>query len=146
MVRMVLAIVAIACSATAVLAQQNPIEVRQNLMKRNNDNAKVVTAITKGEAPFDAAKVNAAYTDWADTAKKLPDLFPDDSKTGNKTRASPKIWENRADFNAKIADFAKVVADSKAQATTEAGLKASFPAVIKSCDNCHDTYRTARQP
>jgi cytochrome c556 len=146
MIRTLLAAAAIAVGTTAVFAQQNVIEIRQNLMKRNNDDAKVVSAMAKGETPFDATRVSAAYAEWADTAKKLPDLFPDDSKTGNKTRSSPKIWEDRAGFNAKIADFAKVVADSGAQAKTAEGLKASFPNVTKSCDGCHETYRTPRVP
>jgi cytochrome c556 len=146
MLRSVIAIVAIACSATAVLAQETPIEVRQKLMKRNNEHAKTVSAMAKGEAAFDAAKVNAAYTDWTDTAKKLPDLFPDNSKTGNKTRAKPEIWTNAADFKVKIADFAKVVADTKTEASTAAGVKTAFSKLIKACDGCHDTFRASRQP
>jgi cytochrome c556 len=143
---MILAITALALSATVTMAQENPIEVRQNLMKRNNDNAKTVSAMAKGEAPFDAAKVNAAYTDWSDTAKKLPDLFPDNSKTGNKTRAKPEIWTKAADFKMRIADFAKVVADTKTEASTAAGVKTAFPKVIKACDNCHEAFRAPRQP
>jgi cytochrome c556 len=144
MVRLMLAAAAVVLGATAVLAQTNVIETRQNLMKRNNDNAKIVSAMAKGEAPFDAAKVAAAYADWEDTAKKLPDLFPDNSKTGNKTRAKPEIWTNAADFKAKIADFAKTVADTKAEASTAAGVKTAFPKIIKTCDNCHDANRAPR--
>jgi cytochrome c556 len=145
MLRTVLAVAAIVLGATAVLAQQNPIEVRQELMKHNDEYHKALRAMTKGEAPFDAAKVNAAYANWSDTATKLPGLFPDDSKTGNKTRALPKIWETRADFDAKIAAFAKVVADTKTQVATAEGLNAGFPNVSKACDNCHETYRARRE-
>jgi cytochrome c556 len=28
----------------------------------------------RGQAPFDAAKVDAAFAQWADTAQKLPGL------------------------------------------------------------------------
>jgi cytochrome c556 len=145
MVRTVFAVALVALGATAVLAQQNPIEIRQGLMKRNDEHHKALRAMTKGEVPFDAAKVDAAYANWSDTAAKLPGLFPDNSKTGNKTRAAPKIWENRADFDAKIAAFAKVVADSKAQVATLDGLKAGYPGVAKACDNCHETYRLKRE-
>ena len=144
MIRLVLAAAVVALGATAVLAQSNVIETRQNLMKRNNDNAKIVSAMAKGEAAFDAAKVATAYSDWQDTAKKLPDMFPDNSKTGNKTRAKPEIWTNRPDFLAKVNDFAKAVAETKAEASTAAGVKTAFPKIIKTCDNCHEAFRAPR--
>src|SRR5581483_3818239 len=78
LVRLMFAAALVALGATAVLAEENIIEVRQNLMKRNNDDAKAVSAIAKG-APFDAAAVQKAAADWAEAATKLPTLFPDDS-------------------------------------------------------------------
>jgi cytochrome c556 len=136
---------AIALAATTVVAQQNPIETRQNIMKRQDDDLKVLNAMVKGQAPFDAGKVSAIHTGFADGAAKLRDLFPDDSQTGNKTRASPKIWENRSDFDAKLADFTKAIADAKAQSATADGAKTGFENVVKACDNCHQTYRLRRQ-
>ena len=52
------------------------------LMKENNDNAKVVVQMMRGQQPFDPKAVEAAFAQWADTAQKLPGLFPDNSKTG----------------------------------------------------------------
>ena len=66
--------------------------------------------MVKGEAPFDAAAVNAAFTQWSETAAALPKLFPDNSKTGGETRALPKIWDDREGFDAQIAAFAKASA------------------------------------
>ncbi len=130
----------------AVVAQSNPIAARMALMKANNDNARTVGEMIRGQAPFDAAKVEAAFAQWADTAQKLPGLFPDDSKTGDKTRAAPKIWQAKADFDAKAAAFAKAVADNRAKSVASLdGLKASYPAVSKACSNCHEDYRLARQ-
>ena len=140
--RLVLAVAAIALGATAVAAQNaSVIKARQEIMKGNIKHARDLTAMVKGQAPFDAAKASAAFSDFAAAAKKLPTAFPDDSKTGEKTRASAKIWENRADFNAKIAGFAKAVADNTDKAKTLDGLKAALPVVGKACANCHDTYR-----
>ncbi|MGB8041757.1 MAG: cytochrome c, partial [Pseudolabrys sp.] len=87
-----LAAVFVALGAGTVLAQSDPIAARMALMKGNNDNANAVVQMMKGQAPFDAAKVDAAFAQWADTAQKLPGLFPDNSKTGQKTRAASKIW------------------------------------------------------
>ena len=85
-------------------------------MKENNKHAIIVVRMMRGQAPFDAAAVDAAFAQWADTAQKLPGLFPDNSKTGGDNRASPKIWLNKKDFDAKAAAFAKAVAENRDKA------------------------------
>jgi cytochrome c556 len=138
--------IATALGMVSVIAQSNPIAARMALMKANNDNARTVGEMIRGQATFDATKVEAAFAQWADTAQKLPGLFPDDSKTGDKTRAAPKIWQTKADFDAKAAAFAKAVADNRAKSVASLdGLKASYPAVSMACSNCHEDYRLARQ-
>ena len=82
-----LAAVVVVLGAGAVIAQSD-LATRMALMKGNDDNARVVVQMMRGQAPFDAAKADAAFAQWADTAQKLPGLFPDNSKTGQKTRAS----------------------------------------------------------
>ena len=141
-----LAAVFVALGAGAVLAQSDPIAARMALMKGNNDNANVVVQMMKGQAPFDAAKVDAAFAQWADTAQKLPGLFPDDSKIGQKTRAASKIWVTKADFDTKAAEFGKVVAENRDKAKGSLdGLRAAIPLVGNACDNCHKEYRLAKQ-
>jgi cytochrome c556 len=135
-----------ACGTGAVIAQSDPIKARQALMKANGQNAGIVVKMVKGQAPFDAAKVDAAFAQWAETAQKLPGLFPSNSKTGEKTRAAPKIWQTKADFDAKAAAFAKVVADNRDKAKGSLdGLKVAVAAVGKACDNCHEDYRLPEQ-
>lgn len=73
-----LALVIVVLGAGAVVAQSDPIAARMALMKGNQDNAEIAVHMMRGQAPFDAAKVDAAFAQWADTAKKLPGLFPDD--------------------------------------------------------------------
>jgi cytochrome c556 len=132
--------------AGAVVAQTDPIAARMALMKGNNDNAIVVVQMVKGQSAFDARKVDAAFAQWAETAQKLPGLFPDNSKTGQKTRAAPKIWMTKADFDAKAAEFAKVVAGNRDKAKASlVGLRAAVPVVADACDNCHKDYRLAKQ-
>jgi len=137
---------AVASSATIVLAQQNPILARQEIMKKSDDDLKALSRVMRGEAPFDAAKAKAAYASMEDSYKKVQGLFPDNSKTGDKNRASPKIWENRADFDNKMAAFIKVAGEAKTKATNEEAFKTVHQAVIKGCDNCHADYRMRRQP
>ncbi|MGA8998992.1 MAG: cytochrome c [Pseudolabrys sp.] len=141
-----LAAVFVALGVGAVLAQSDPIAARMALMKGNNDNANAVVQMMKGQAPFDAAKVDAAFAQWADTAQKLPGLFPDNSKTGQKTRAASKIWVTKVDFDTKAAEFGKVVAENRDKAKGSLdGLRAAIPLVGNACDNCHKEYRLAKQ-
>jgi cytochrome c556 len=132
--------------ASAVIAQSDPIAARMALMKGNNDNAAIAVKMMRGQASFDAAKVDAAFAQWADTAQKLPGLFPDNSKTGRKTRAAPKIWVTKADFDAKAAEFGKAVAENRDKAKSSLdGLRAAIPIVGNACDNCHKDYRLAKE-
>ena len=144
--RTALASVVMASATSAVIAQSDVIATRKNLMKENDQNARIVVQMMRGRAPFDAGKIDAAFAQWADTANRLPGLFPDSSKTGGKTLASPKIWQAKSDFDAKAAAFGKAVADNRDKAKASAnGLKAAVSAVGRACDNCHEDYRLTEQ-
>jgi len=128
----------------AVWAQQDTVKEVQTLMKGNGKNAGAVAAMVKGEKPYDQATVDTALAQFEDTAKKLPNLFPASAK-GMKPEGdystSPKVWEDKAGFDAKVASFAKVVAEAKGKIKDLDTLKASFPAVGKECGGCHETFR-----
>jgi cytochrome c556 len=146
LLRTAVATLGIVLSVGAVIAQSDPIAARMALMKGNNDNARAMIQTIRGQKLFDGAAVEAAFAQWAETAQKLPGLFPENSKTGEKTRATPKIWENKKDFDEKAAAFGKAVADTRAQAVASLdGLKAAIPVVGKACDNCHEDYRAPQQ-
>ena len=141
-----LAVILVATGVGAVVAKSDPIATRMSLMKENDQNAIIVVRMMRGLAPFDAAKVDAAFAQWADTARKFPGLFPDNSKTGQNTRAAPKIWMTRADFDAKAAALGRAVAENREKAKSSLdGLRAAIPAVGKACDACHKDYRLSRQ-
>ena len=141
-----LAVILVATGVGAVVAQSDPIATRMSLMKENDQNAIIVVRMMRGLAPFDAAKVDAAFAQWADTARKFPGLFPDNSKTGQNTRAAPKVWMTKADFDAKAAALGKAVAENREKAKSSLdGLRAAIPAVGKACDACHKDYRLSRQ-
>jgi cytochrome c556 len=141
-----LACLGLAVSAAAVLAQSDPVKQREDLMKQNEEGAKTAVAMMRGQRPFDGKAVDAAFAQWADTAQKLPGLFPEGSKTGGDNRASPKIWVNKKDFDAKAAAFGKAVAENRAKAVGSVdGLKAAIPAIGDACDNCHKDYRLSHR-
>jgi len=141
----VLAAVAVAAlGTTAVLAQQDPIAARQELMKANGAAAKKGAAMAKGEAPFDLAEAKKIFATFENAAAKMPDLFPPNSTTGHDTTAAPKIWQNMADFKAR---FVKLSADAKAAEASVKDLdtfKTAFGALGKDCGGCHQEYRVKK--
>jgi cytochrome c556 len=143
MIRTVLVTAVVAFGVTAVVAQTDPIAARKDLMKQNNKYAKAVNAMVKGEEPFTSETVAAAFTNWENAATQFGKLFPDNSKEGGNTRSKAAIWQNRKDFDAKLAVFAKAVAEGKPKANSLDGLKAAMPAINDGCNNCHELYRAA---
>jgi cytochrome c556 len=128
----------------AVAAQQDLVKQAQTVMKGNGKNAGIMAAMVKGEKPYDQAAVDAALAQLDDTAKKLPTLFPESIKglkADGDYSASPKIWEDKAGFDAHIASFAKVVTEAKTQIKDLDTLKATLPLIGKQCGGCHETYR-----
>ena len=128
----------------AVWAQQDSVKEVQSLMKGNGKNAGAMSAMVKGEKPYDQATVDSALAQFEVTAKKLPNLFPASAKgvkLDGDYSTSPKVWEDRAGFDAKIASFAKVVGEAKTKIKDLDSLKATMPAIGRECGGCHETYR-----
>ena len=143
--RSVLVAGALLLGVSAVAAQQELVKQGQALMKANGKNlGGVLSAMAKGEKPYDQAAVDAALAQLADTAKKLPTLFPDSVKglkADGDYSASTTIWEDTAGFAASIATFAKAVTDAKGSIRNLDTLKATLPSIGKSCSGCHETFR-----
>lgn len=145
MKRIVLAAAAMLIGIGTVAAQQDLVNQAQTLMKANGKNmGGVLSAMAKGDKPYDQAAIDAALTQMGDTAQKLPTLYPDSTK-GLKAQGdyspSAKVWENKADFAAHSASFAKAVAEAKAKIKDLDSLKATIPAIGKECSGCHETFR-----
>jgi cytochrome c556 len=144
MMRNVVIVGTLLLGIVSVAAQQDQVKQTQLVMKGNGKNAGALSAMVKGEKPYDQAAVDAALAQFDDTAKKLPTLFPDSIKglkADGDYSSSSKIWEDKAGFNEHIASFAKVVADAKGKITDLDTLKATFPTIGKQCGACHETYR-----
>ena len=97
----VFAVLLLSVTAAAAQSCEDVIDKRQTLMKKSGAEAKIGTAMIKGERPFDLAKVQEIYAAFAEDAKQMPTLFPDCSKTGHKTTAAPAIWQKMDDFKAR---------------------------------------------
>jgi len=144
MIRTALVVGALVLGVGAVMAQQDLVKQNQDTMKANAKNLGGMIAMVKGEKPYDQATVTAALAQLDETAKKLPTMFPDSIKgmnPGGDYEVSPKIWEDKAGFKARIEEFAKVVNEAAPKITNLDALKANAPAIGKACGNCHETFR-----
>ena len=141
MIRTTLVVAMFAFGATALVAQSDPIAARKALMKSNGDQNRVATDMLEAKRPFSLDDAKKVFATFAEAGEKAPALFPDDSKTGGDTAALPPIWENKADFNARLAKFAS---ESKAAMDATKDLdsfKIQITEVRKNCGGCHQTYR-----
>ena len=101
--------------------------------------------MAKGEAPFDAAKAQAVFKTYSDSAKKAQTLFPDTAKTGGETTAAPKIWEDMAGFKAAEDKFLANTKEAVASPPGDVdGLKAQLNTLGGDCGACHQSYRVKK--
>jgi cytochrome c556 len=145
MIRTIVASAALVIGISLVMAQGDPISQRRALMKSNSDATRTGAQMVKGEAPFDLAKAREVLQTYAVTADKMHTLYPENAKTGGETRASPKIWENQADFRKRFDDWAVEIKQASGQVKDLDSFKQAFGTVIKACDGCHETYRLPRR-
>lgn len=131
-------------AAGAAVAEGDAIAQRKAVLKGIGDATKPISAMLKGEAPYDNAQVQASLTVIADGAKKLPTLFPDNSKTGGDTAALPKVWEEKAKFDDLFGKLASAASDAKGTIKDDASLKANIRNVLGNCKTCHDDFRAKK--
>ena len=141
MIRTILLTAALAIGATAVIAQSDPIAERRNIMKGVGAATRTGNQMVRGETPFDLAKAKEVLQVYANAADKTHTFFPETAKTGGETTASPKIWENQAEFRARFDAWAKDIQQAAANTTDLESFKAAFGSVTKACNACHETYR-----
>ncbi len=138
----VASIAAVALGVSVAVAQQDVIKERKDIMKANGDQAKIGAAMMKGEQPYDQAAAQKIFATFADAAVKMPNLFPDNSKTGEDTAALPKIWEDMADFKARFVKFGDDAKAAESSVKDLDSFKTAFGNIGKNdCGGCHQLYR-----
>jgi cytochrome c556 len=147
MLRTMLAVV-IGLGVTAAVAQEDPIKARKAIMKTNGQQAKIVGDMAKGDTPFDLAAAQKALAAFQDAATKMPALYPDSSKAGDPSddyNASPKVWEDMADFKARFEKFGQDSKDAAASVKDLDSLKTAVGNIGKNdCGGCHQIYRVKK--
>jgi cytochrome c556 len=141
MIRPVIVTVAVALGVTAVVAQSDPIAERRNLMKAQGGAARTASQMLKGAEAYDPAKAKQIYDTFLTTTSKFATLFPDTSKTGGETTASPKLWADKAGFETAIKKFDADVKAAQTQTASLDAFKTGFGKVAENCQACHTAYR-----
>lgn len=135
-----ISILALAVSA----ASADPISDRQASMKERGKIVGTLSKMVKGEQEFDAALVLSSLQTLQENAEKfdVEALFPAGTETGGDTTAAPKIWEDKAGFNAAEDKYLADVKAANAAAPADLdALKAQLGAVGQNCASCHRTFR-----
>jgi cytochrome c556 len=141
-----LAVGASALAATSVIAADDPIAARQQIMKNNGAAMGILSKMAEGEVAFDATAAMLAFTTISSGSIGVGELFPEGSETGGQTRAAPAIWEDMDGFQATVAKFqADTAAALAAPPQSQDELVAARGAVGANCGGCHDKFRLAKQ-
>jgi cytochrome c556 len=104
----------------------------------------VILKMVKGEIPYNQSAVDAALKDLEASVPTIGNVFatnPKEDVVNATYGSSPKIWQNKADFDSKIPPVVKAIADVKGKITDVASLKVAYDSIQAKCTDCHETYR-----
>jgi cytochrome c556 len=134
------------CAGAAFAADMNSIQQRQACMKSNGKFMGELAAIMKGEKPYDAAVVTAAFAPMDSACANWEKFWGEDSKPGGATEtwAKAEIWTDTEGFK-KVGMDAYAAITALRATTDEAGFKAAFPAAGGGCKGCHDKFRRPKE-
>lgn len=131
--------------ALSHMVKEEPMQAfRQSYFTLLAMNFGPMTAMVKGEMPWDDAKMLSLAEDFAAIANvDVARAFGPGSDKGT-TRAKPEIWSNTDDFLEKYADLQTAADGLLAAAKT--GDKGAIGGAIKdaggTCKACHDEYKS----
>ena len=131
--------------AGAVMAQQEIAVQQDNLMRSQAKSLYgVILKMTKGDIPYNQKAVDEALTTLEADVAKIAKTFETNPKQDvvNATYgSSPKVWQQKADFESKIPPVQKAIAEVKGKITDVASLKTAYTSINDRCNDCHETYR-----
>ena len=118
------------------------VKERMDLMDTQKEAMKVIGAMAKGQAPFDAAKAAEAAGEIEETSKQIPELFPEGTH-GHPSEAKPEVWTKWDEFAADAEGLETAAKDLilALEAPGAPDWKPKFKGVIDACKTCHKTFR-----
>jgi cytochrome c556 len=128
--------------ASAQTAQQ-AIQFRKGSMQVQGWHVRTLVQMLKGQRPFDAAVYLRAANALDAMAVTTAEGFIPGSETGE-TRTLPEAFKDPAAFRAAIERFQGETAKAVAAARSgdEKAMRAQVPELIRSCDGCHERFRS----
>ena len=145
MKRTMIVVATLLLGAGAVMAQQEIAVQQDNLMRSQAKSMYgVILKMTKGDIPYDQKAVDEAIASLEADVGKIAKTFevnPKQDVVNATYGSSPKVWQNKADFDSKIPPVQKAIADVKGKIKDVASLKAAYTAINDRCTDCHETYR-----
>jgi cytochrome c556 len=101
--------------------------------------------LSRGEEPYSQAKVDEGFAKLIEAVKKIPAVFPDDTKgvpsPSKNFNTSPKLWDNKADVKARADKIAAEAEAARGKIKSLDDLKGYMPGLLQNCQSCHDAYR-----
>jgi cytochrome c556 len=136
----------LAVGTVGALAQDDPAELRNRLMSAMwVEGISTLLRMGRGQEPYDAGKADRALARVTELAQQIQPLWPAGSMVEKPTTqfaSSPKVWETKGDFDARLARLTSVVAENREKAMSgPQGALTAFRAVNTYCDSCHEQYR-----
>lgn len=128
------------------IAAQDPVAVRKALMQSVGASAAVTGGVMKNEIAYSPAIGRAAIAAIAASAAAYGDFFPEGSDMDARSTAAPRIWDDRAAFDAELAKFQTAVAGAveasgKDGPADAAAFTAAMQPVLGTCKSCHEGFR-----
>ncbi|EWY42479.1 cytochrome C [Skermanella stibiiresistens SB22] len=122
--------------ATGVVAQ------RMDVMKQMGQHMKALGAMVTGKTVFDQETAQHLAETMHQHCEHVMHMFPPGSD-GHHSEATPAVWTNREEFDARMRRFDAAVEELMAAAASgdKAQLGTEFKAVGQECSGCHDTFR-----
>ncbi len=141
------ALLAAAGTAAAELTQdqaERAVETRQSVLHLMAWNISPLGAMARDRMEFDADRVATNAERLLALSKMLSDAFGPDTRGNDvETEALDVIWENPADFTAKVqANMEAASALVEVSATGDEGaIKEAIGRLGSTCGSCHDDFR-----
>jgi len=138
---------ALACSAQA---EGPPPSKAEQILKYRKSVYQVMAwnfgpmmAMAQGKAPYDAAQFSMRAERVAAVAPLLVEAYAIESKDVLNSKLKPAMWDNRADFDAKLKDLLEKTAQlaTTAKAGNFESSKAAAFEAGGACKACHDKYK-----
>lgn len=143
--KIVFAVIALAVAGTA-MAQAKPdvlVKQRQAVMTLQGKYFGPIAGMASGKVtPYNADVVSRSATYLENLSQMAWDGFHESTK-GEKSRALPEIYSQRAKFDelAQRLQTETAKLGQMARARDEAGVKQQYAAVGKTCGACHESFR-----